>query len=194
MAGRVWHASVHPSAVGWLRDVCGVDEDYFMTRSEVLQAMLRHQNEPRMVLLQRLEDCMPPLLDWPKAMQLRMLCPHLKYQDRLQLVWFLLGNGLPPSLMVDWFLSYPPYISAKSRQHVAGLIRAHAKGEFDGSNGQEPKLIWNVTLQQATPCHTPSFARETNWRRMTYTDPSGNKKVDILMPGAAYWSDAAARL
>ena len=131
-----------------------------------------------------LSDILPPLKEWPLHALRRFLGKHLGFNDRCCLVYFLAANGAPPCLIPMWAKCQAGWLRTdKSALHMASLIEAWRKGEFEGENGKELKTAWCMENQQLITVYTPTFAFET----------AGRQQLDYK-PGCTYWSDAVTEL
>lgn len=145
-------------------------------------------------------DFMPPLCDWPSSQLRRFLGTHLRYNDRLVLAWFLLGNGMSPTLLADWCMAQLGYLrDFSAAMHMATIVRDHGRGLFDGNHGAEAKLIWNMEHEDLLPCYTPSFAFDLVPKRIMvwdYDDDGNpiNPKYEYQKAGVWYWQEAERRL
>ena len=143
-----------------------------------------------------LADLMPPLREWPEREVRKLLGPRIGHTDRCSFAYFMLGNAVPPEVIVDWCLAQPGYLRhSESARHLATLILDHKNGRFDGSSGAAAKTCWNVTEKEVKPVYTPHFARDEDPQRIKrYNDKYEVVGVEYLLPGAHYWNAAAARL
>ena len=134
--------------------------------------LLAHCNETRKEMYDGiLPDVMMPVSQWPEKEIRKFLGSHVGFNDRCSLFYFLAGNGMPMNTLVDWSIAQPGWLKHdKSALHMASLIEAHMKGDFDGSTGKEPKMIWHVERKELVPCITPNFALEEDNRRMKVMD------------------------
>ena len=165
-----------------------------------------------------LADTMPPLHEWPEHHIRMLLAPKLPYNgiadssgkmhSRHAFVCFVLGNGMPPQVLVDWIIAQPGYIRHfEGAKDIAELIRKHSKGELS----HVP--IWvmdpiadedGVSRGQYGYCVTPAFAFADAYRaKMPVIDDSGAQKVvagtpcwrvEYVPPGSEHWTKAADEL
>lgn len=81
--------------------------------------------------LSELEDHINPLSTWPPKMAEAMLSPHLKYSNRLALTFFVLGNGLVPTVYAKWLITRKMLKDDSARNHIANMIKEHMTGELE---------------------------------------------------------------
>lgn len=146
-----------------------------------------------------LADTMPPLSDWPWWVRERFLSQHLTFGGRCCIVYFCLGNGMPPTVLADWCMTTPGYLRDRAAcQHMIKLIESHQKGEFDGSTGKEAKTVLQVNGPEPNlklPAYTPHFARDEQPLRITLLDDFGQPSgVEYAQAGSTYWRDAITKL
>jgi hypothetical protein len=157
-----------------------------------VQCKLATCSPERRTLYRRIEgDLIQPSWQWPEKMMTDFWSTHLTYSARCRLCYFLLGNRLPPSVIVEWCISQPGYLSNdRAAVHIAGLIEAHSKGGFDGETGTL-KTFWSLDNRSVETLHTPSFAYDKQPISATVTvlDADGERKKEHLSlpPGIEYW-------
>jgi hypothetical protein len=72
-------------------------------QAELIETMSRADGS----LLRDIEQQIGPCLRWPSKFSDAMLSPHLRFPERWQLTLFLLGNRVPPTLIVEWYIHEP---------------------------------------------------------------------------------------
>ena len=106
-----------------------------------------------------------------------------------------------PDHLADWCMMQPGYLRHdKSARDMASLIRAHGIGDFDGTTGKEPKMIWHVGRKMEVKCYTPLFAFDLTGKRVPIVElddkgmPTGPTEWEYWRPGCHFWKLAATRL
>lgn len=87
-----------------------------------------------------LVDHVGPLNRWPVNMAEAIVSTHLTFQQRFQLTLFLLGNRVPPTVFIAWFLRRNMLKDISARRHVAGILLAHKTGKLEADG----KTTWVV--------------------------------------------------
>lgn len=114
---------------------------------------------------ENLVDHVGPLNRWPINVAEAIVSSHLTYLSRFQLTLFLLGNRVPPSLFVSFFLKRNMLRDISARRHVAGLLLAHKSGKLEADG----KTAWilgavdgagNDLIDKNQVIATPRFAAE----------------------------------
>lgn len=157
----------------------------FMSKAEQVAEMRSHCSEERKAMLSdTMANVMRPVHEWPLKEAAKFLGSHVGFNDRCSLVYFLAVNGCPPSIIPQWAKAQSGWLRTdKSALHMATLIDAWGKGEFEGDTGKQLKTAWNMETGMVQTVYTPSFAYETD----------GQRAFDYK-PGANFWKDAAYEL
>ena len=176
-------------------------------QEQLIDTLVADCNESRKDILATMDDHMHPIREWPAKYVQLFLGKHIGFNDRCCLVYFLLGNGMCPTLLARWAMAQPGYLRRqKSAKHLASLIRAHGNGDFDGTTGKRVKMIWNMALKMETPCHTPTTAFDHCELRVPKLKDEtrvvdgcvvGSVSIEgyeYIAPGHSYWEEAAKAL
>ena len=127
-----------------------------------------------------LSDVFWPVYEWPLHEARRFLGPRVGFDDRASISKFLLGNGLPPSVIVQWAKAQPGWLRHReSALDMANLIKKHADGKWE----DQCKQTWSLQLKQKVVVYTPNYAFEE----------IGNPKLDYK-PGRQFWTEAITEL
>lgn len=121
--------------------------------------------------LQTIEDLVGCITRWPSHMREMMLSTHLRFRERFQLTLFLLGNWLPPLVMVEWYIMRGMLKDRSARDNVADLIRQHMAGELETKG----YMVW----QMGATRNKPAALREHRWDGVGEDDPD---KLRVLLP------------
>jgi hypothetical protein len=156
-------------------------------QTQRIEAMSRRDGRCLIDIEEHVGSC----LKWPHRFTEMMLSSHLRFPERWQLTLFLLGNRLPPSLMVEWYMGRSMLKDKSARDQVADLIRQHK----DGTLEQQGRTTW---IMEATVTK-PIWERKHKWDGVG--DPTKEKNQLIATPSFAFdwqhqlaWDDAIAKL
>ena len=123
-------------------------------RDETLRALL-HMNNDHLRQFRTIEDLLGSVIYWPAFLREMFFSSHLRFNDRFKLTLFLLGNALPPTLIVEWYITRKMLKDDSARRNVADLIKKHMTGELE----QRGYLVY---MLDATTCK-PYVLREHKW-------------------------------
>ena len=117
----------------------------------VSSAAIRELGRGNASALNRLEEHLPPILEWPYHMRDIMLSMEtFKYSQRFRVAIFLLGNRVPPRVIAEYM---KPRLRDKSaREHVATLMKAHRDGVARRWH------FFDLATRRQTELCTPTFA------------------------------------
>lgn len=163
------------------------------SKLDTVNALMQECNEARRHMVRGvLADTMMPIRQWPEKDIRVFLGSHVGFAKRCCLVYFTLGNGMPPSVLVDWCMAQPGYLRHReSAEHLAALIDEHGKGKFEHST---PKEVWHVERKCVQACVTPNFAEEQYTTRHHVPDLDGAIHVEYWPSGDKFWKEAARTL
>lgn len=138
-----------------------------------------------------IEEQIGKCLQWPSRFTEAFLSSHLRFPNRWQLTLFLLGNGLDPKLIVEWYEQRKVLKDKSARTQVADLIQKHKNGTLEAQG----RTTW---VMEATSTK-PVWERKHKWDGVG--DPIENKVQLIETPHFAsdyqhevYWTEAIERL
>ena len=91
--------------------------------------------------------------DWPVDCAEAVVSCQLPHDQLCVLTLFLLGNGVPPTVLIDWFVRRNMLRDVWASGHVVGLLHAHKSGRLEAA-GEE---TWVVKARGKRIISTPSF-------------------------------------
>ena len=136
---------------------------------------------------------MPPVHEWPPMYSRLLLGKHLGYNDRANLIPWMLGNGCLPLLIARWARAQKGWLRHRGSCYDAcNLIKKHMHGEYEGRGASfKIKEIYSMEHDRKITCYTPNFAREDVGHRRV--DPL-TKTCYIEPAGHQFWLDACHEL
>lgn len=116
-------------------------------------------------ILREIEDLIGSTREWPLHILVKCLSPHMRYDDRKKVVFFLLANMCPPVKIVEWLLIRYCLKDDAAKVHVASILNDHMQGNLNatayhmhiglpGGHDYEAKKL------KCLPVQTPSFASQ----------------------------------
>lgn len=119
------------------------------------------------MLKDTIEEHMGLLWTYPPHIKTMLLSQHLRFNDRFALTCFVLQNGLPPQLYVEWLLARCMLKDKAARLHVASILKDHCEGKLEESG--KTAYMMNATdragealpvADRNMPVATPHFAKD----------------------------------
>ena len=142
-------------------------------------------------LYRRIEESTGSLAHWPTELTRLFVGRHLDNNGRFKLTAFLLANGVPPTLIVEWYLERRVLRDKSAHDNVATVIRHHKTGKLEEKGYLVHHL--NVTSDK------PVALRKHAWDGVG--EPARDHLRTIQTPNFAhdfqheyYWDDAVAML
>lgn len=135
-------------------------------RQLVAQQYMQLKPIERRVLQETIEEQMGALDSYPTHIQELLLSKHLAFAGRFSLTLFVLQNGLPPQLYVEWLIGRNMLRDDSARLHIATILKDHQSGKLEESNKTAYKMHATAPDGNALPMAdrvqtvlTPNFAR-----------------------------------
>jgi len=129
----------------------------------------------RKFLRENIEEHMGPIIEWPLKQAEMLLSRHLNNSQRMQLTYFMLGNGCQPDVYAQWITLRGMLRDKSARDSIVYILEAHKTGKLEGAgkqtwcmratlpNGDTPKGMDKVRTVK-----TPHFAFD--WQHQHYWD------------------------
>ena len=129
----------------------------------------------RAFLREKIEEHMGPLSEWPLIKAEMLLSRHLNNSQRMQLTYFMLGNGCQPDVYAQWITLRGMLRDKSARDSIVYILEAHKTGKLEGAgkqtwcmratlpNGDAPR-----GMDKVRKVKTPHFAFD--WQHQHYWD------------------------
>ena len=125
------------------------------------------------VMKDTIEEHMGAFCTYPLHIQKMLITKHLTFAERFSLTLFVLQNGLPPQLFVEWLIGRGMLHDWQARMDVASIISGHQTGKLENT-GKTAYSMYATTLDgvelasgaRVQPVYTPNFAR--TWQHCHY--------------------------
>jgi hypothetical protein len=160
-------------------------------RERVAKAAMKLKAWERIFLRDRIEEHMGALYLWPAHMAEKLLCQHLRFNDRFQLTLFMLANKCQPAVYAEWLIKRGMLKDKSAREHVATVILSHKQGRLETEG--KTAYVMDATLANGEPApndmkvwpvYTPNFAED--WQHGHYWDEAvhmlKNNTVAVFKP------------
>ena len=129
---------------------------------------------------------------WPNYVTTAIVSTPLKWDGRFTLTKFLLGNGVSPLLMAEYYLRRGMLSDASARENVANLIKQHQAGEWAAKG----YTCWLMRATTTAPWPNGNHAwdgvgdpvrdKKRTIQTPSFANDDGNEwdaAVELLMPG-----------
>ena len=121
-------------------------DDWIRARDATVSALLQLDDGEKR-LLRAIEDQLGKVILWPAYLREMFLSSHLRFNERFKLTLFLLGNALPPTLIVKWYVSRKMLKDDAAHRNVAEIIKMH----MDGTLEERGYLVYTLNATKSKP-------------------------------------------
>lgn len=138
-----------------------------------------------------IEDLIGPVVTWPNAIRELFFQPHLRYNERCRLSFFLLGNRLPPLIMAEWYLARGMLRDRPARDHIASIIKDHKLGAL-AATGKTAWVMHATDPDKVQLIVAPDFASKYEHEHFWDDAIALLKNNQTLTPNVAHAVSATA--
>ncbi len=158
------------------------------------QQYMQLSSTERRILSSTIEEHMGHTTTYPVHIQNLLLSKHLAFAGRFSLTLFVLQNGLPPTLYVEWLIGRGMLRDWEARTHIANILTANMTGKLEETNKTAYKMHATAADGEALPVServqvvlTPSFARM--WQHKHYWTAATAALLDPLVTTASIYAE-----
>lgn len=127
-----------------------IDQSFRATTRKDNFSSLGSLSPAELEMIDAIQEQLGHVLTWPAHILKLMLQPHLRFNERCSLTFWLLANRLPPLMIAEWYVSRGMLRDKSARDHVASIVLAHRNGSLESTG--KTAYVMNATQNDKLRC------------------------------------------